>query len=327
MPLNSTRGAASAKAFGLTAGGNAPIDFDYLVVAGGGAANVFISGGGGAGGYRTSFPGGTKITLKGGDNDITVGAGGVFVPANPRAGGQGVASSVAGLTTTITSAGGGTSFGWGATPPYEYEPTNPLATPTNSPQNQAIRDGGSGAGLQHRANDGLGENAGNGNVPPVSPSQGNPGGGSGPNYYAGSGGGGANSAGVAGTAGGPGSNAGPGGEGTVSNISGSPVQRAGGGGGGAYLQGGSSGGGGGGGNGGAAPSGNGTAGTVNTGGGGGGSGGPESKNSGGSGIVILRCPSARVFTVSPGTNTITTEPASGDQIATFTVTGKLKAIK
>jgi hypothetical protein len=48
---------------------------------------------------------------------------------------------------------------------------------------------------------------------------------------------------------------------------------------------------------------------------------------GGSGIIILRCPSARVFTVSPGTNTITTEPASGDQIATFTVTGKLKAIK
>ena len=326
MPLQSTRGAASGKAFGLTAGGNAPIDFDYLVVAGGGAANGFISGGGGAGGVRTSFPGGTKITLKGGDNDITVGAGGVYVPANPRAGGQGVASSVAGLTT-ITSAGGGTAFAWGATPPYEYDPSNPLSTPLNSPQNQAIRDGGSGSGLGHRGYDGLGANAGNGNVPPVSPSQGEPGGGSGPNYYAGSGGGGSANAGSAGSASGPGSNAGPGGNGSASNITGSPVTRGGGGGGGAYLQGGGSGGSGGGGNGGPAPSGDGTAGEVNTGGGGGGSGGPESRNSGGSGIVILRCPSARVFTVSPGTNTITTEPVSGDQIATFTVTGKLKAIK
>jgi hypothetical protein len=326
MPIQSARGAASAKGFGFTAGGNAPIDFDYLVVAGGGAANGFISGGGGAGGYRTSFPGGTKITLKGGDNTITIGAGGVYVPANPRAGGKGVDSSVAGLTTTITSAGGGTYWGWGATPPYEYDPSNPLSTPTNSPQNQAIRDGGSGSGMGHRGNDGLGANPGNGNVPPVSPSQGNPGGGSGPNYYSGSGGGGASNAGDAGSAGGPGSNAGGGGNGTISNISGSPVQRAGGGGGGAYLAGGSIGGAGGGG-----PGGNGNTsgdpGTANTGGGAGGSGSPDSKNTGGSGIIILRCPSARVFTVSPGTNTITTEPVSGDQIATFTVSGTLKAIK
>jgi len=325
MPLLSTRGAGSAKGFGLTVGGNSPIDFDYLIVAGGGAANGFISGGGGAGGVRTSFPGGTKITLAGGDNDITVGAGGVYVPANPRAGGKGVASSAAGLTT-ITSAGGGTYFAWGATPPYEYDPSNPLSTPTNSPQNQAIRDGGSGSGLGHRGNDGLGTNAGNGNVPPVSPSQGNPGGGSGPNNYAGSGGGGASNAGGAGSAGGPGSNAGDGGTGVTSNISGSPVTRGGGGGGGAYLAGGSNGGLGGGGAGGSGNN-SGTPGGNNFGGGGGGSGSPGVQTTGGSGIVILRCPSARVFTVSPGTNTITTEPASGDQIATFTVTGKLKAIK
>jgi hypothetical protein len=38
--------------------------FDYLVVAGGGAGGgPKTGGGGGAGGYRTSFPGGTKITL------------------------------------------------------------------------------------------------------------------------------------------------------------------------------------------------------------------------------------------------------------------------
>jgi len=248
------------------------------------------------------------------------------VPANPRAGGQGVASSVAGLTTTITSAGGGTYFGWGATPPYEYDPSNPLSTPTNSPQNQAIRDGGSGSGMGHRANDGLGCNPGNGNVPPVSPSQGNPGGGSGPNYYAGSGGGGASAAGIAGSASGPGSNAGGGGDGTISNISGSPVQRAGGGGGGAFLTGGSNGGLGGGGDGGTGNN-SGTPGGTNFGGGGGGSGNPDAKTTGGSGIIILRCPSARVFTVSPGTNTIATEPVSGDQVATFTVTGKLKCIK
>jgi len=315
MPINSTRGAGSAKGFGLTVGGNAPIDFDYLIVAGGGAANGFISGGGGAGGVRTSFPGGTKITLKGGDNDITVGAGGVFVPANPRAGGKGVDSSVAGLTT-ITSAGGGTSFARGAVNPG----------PVNDPANQAIRDGGSGSGLGHRGFDGDNATTGQGNTPPTSPSQGNPGGGSGPNNFAGSGGGGASNAGGAGSAGGPGSNAGDGGTGVTSNISGSPVTRGGGGGGGAYIAGGSNGGLGGGGDGGSANN-SGTPGGTNFGGGGGGSGSPDAQTTGGSGIVILRCPSARVFTVSPGTNTITTEPASGDQIATFTVTGKLKAIK
>lgn len=325
MPIQSARGAASAKGFGFTAGGNAPIDFDYLVVAGGGAANGFISGGGGAGGYRTSFPGGTKITLKGGDNTITIGAGGIAPPANPRVGGKGVDSSVAGLTTTITSAGGGTYWGWGATPPYEYDPSNPLSTPTNSPQNQAIRDGGSGSGMGHRGNDGLGANPGNGNVPPVSPSQGTPGGGSGPNYYAGSGGGGAGNAGSAGSAGGPGSNAGPGGDGQVSAITGSTAYYGGGGGGGAYLQGGGTGGIGGGGPGGNA-NGNGDPGTANTGGGAGGSGSPSLQTTGGSGFIVLRCPSARVFTVSPGTNTITSAP-NGDQVATFTVSGTLKAIK
>jgi hypothetical protein len=31
--------------------------------------------------------------------------------------------------------------------------------------------------------------------------------------------------------------------------------------------------------------------------------------------------------VSPGTNTISTEPGSGDQVATFTVSGTIKCIK
>ena len=52
---------------GFGAGGKVspPIDVDYLVVAGG-ASGGSSSGGGGAGGYRTSFPGGTKITIESG---------------------------------------------------------------------------------------------------------------------------------------------------------------------------------------------------------------------------------------------------------------------
>jgi hypothetical protein len=73
MPLNSTRGAASAKAFGLTSGAKT-FEVDFLVLAGGGGTGV-SGGGGGAGGLRTSFPGGTKIKIKGSE-PITVGGGG-----------------------------------------------------------------------------------------------------------------------------------------------------------------------------------------------------------------------------------------------------------
>ncbi len=63
---------------GFGSGGSAfsPYDADYLIVAGGGAAGPTPGGGGGAGGYRTSFPGGTKITLDAAAISITVGAGG-----------------------------------------------------------------------------------------------------------------------------------------------------------------------------------------------------------------------------------------------------------
>ena len=62
-------------------------------------------------------------------------------------------------------------------------------------------------------------------------------------------------------------------------------------------------------------------GTVNTGGGAGnsysGGGG-----TGGSGIVIVRAPSAVTFAVSPGTNTVATcVGPSNDTVATFTVSG------
>jgi hypothetical protein len=77
---------------------------DYLVVAGGGGGG-FAGGGGGAGGYRTSFPGGTKITLDVGTSSIpiTIGAGGAGGASEP------VYEDVDqhSIFSTITSAGGG----------------------------------------------------------------------------------------------------------------------------------------------------------------------------------------------------------------------------
>jgi hypothetical protein len=62
MPVLSTRGAGSAKGFGF-GGGKSAVNFDYLVVAGGGSNGAYGCGGSGAGGYRTSFPGGSKIKI------------------------------------------------------------------------------------------------------------------------------------------------------------------------------------------------------------------------------------------------------------------------
>ena len=46
MPLLSTRGAGSAKGFGLTSGGGVPYTITYLVVAGGGSGGGAGPGGG-----------------------------------------------------------------------------------------------------------------------------------------------------------------------------------------------------------------------------------------------------------------------------------------
>ena len=59
-------------------------NFQYLVVAGGGANGANPSGGiggGGAGGFRTSFPGGTEIEIESGA-PITVGTGGSLSAGN-----------------------------------------------------------------------------------------------------------------------------------------------------------------------------------------------------------------------------------------------------
>jgi hypothetical protein len=313
MPIIGSIGGGSAGGFGQRKGGVAPIAADYLIVAGGASGSTGDhSGGGGAGGYRTSFPGGTEIEIKGGDNTVTVGAGGAAIvnPPNPlpqyKNGNQGSDSDIQGVTT-ITSAGGGCGLeGSGAnTAPYG--------------------EGGSGGGGYYVASSGprQGFGFGLGNIPNVSPPQGNPGGQGSPT----AGGGGGGGAGTPGNAGPSGPEGGPGGDGSTTNITGSPVTYAGGGGGGVYGMGNPGGSGGPGGGGAGAPMGSsGSSGSNGLGGGGGGGsyGIPATPPSGagGHGRVIIRFPSSAVLSAAPGTNTITQHPG-GDKLATFNVTGTL----
>jgi hypothetical protein len=264
------------------AGGPAGSDtVDYFVVAGGGSTNQDRSSGGGAGGFRlansASLPAPTMsplatptaLPVSATGYPISVGAGGgAGSPATPS--NRGADS----IFSSITSAGGGAA------------------------SNVPIITGGSGAGGR------CGGAGGAGNTPPVSPPQGNTGGGSGP-YLTGTGGGGG--AGAVGTTGG-GPVGGPGGAGSFidDNFIGPTAPSYGtpgptgstryfsGGGGGAKYPGGPAGTGGvgGGGAAGVGSGGVGTAGTVNTGGGAGGSGanagGAPIGAAGGSGIVIIR---------------------------------------
>jgi hypothetical protein len=244
---------------------------DYMVVAGGGGGGGGNGGGGGgAGGFREGksspapsytasplvAPAGITVTATG--YPITVGSGGTFgIPASR--GGPGNNS----VFSTITSAGGG---GGGQ---------------ADSPNISGL-DGGSGSGggsLSSTPGSG-----GAGNTPPVSPSQGNPGGyGLGQNSVGRNGGGG----GGATVAGSPAPSipvAGAGGNGATTSISGTPTAYAGGGGGGALCGQGGAGGTGGGGS----VNGSGT-GVANSGGGGAGNPtGNPSPGSGGSGIVVIR---------------------------------------
>ena len=260
--------------FVVTSAGAPGNTVDYLVIAGGGSGGgKGARGGGGAGGYRessgaasgcyTASPLGSGVSalpVSAQTYPVVVGGGGT-VDNTATLGIAGNPSSF----STITSAGGGAGFGC-------------------NPGSSFPGDGGSGgAGVFAAA-------AGEGNVPAVSPPQGNPGG-SGAAYPAlsSSGGGGAAASGGNNTP----SAGGAGGAGATSSINGTPTQRAGGGGGGVYTPGTrGAGGAGGGGQGADGPSAA-SAGTANTGGGGGGAGstpGAQQANgaSGGSGIVIIR---------------------------------------
>jgi len=279
MPLLSTRGAGSAKGFGLTAGGaKKPIDVEYLVVAGGGTGGYGYyppieygvgGGGGGAGGYRT----GTQSLLALATNfTVTVG-------------GRGSNS----IFDSITSARGGDGNCY------------------NGPFPGGSGGGGNGSPVGSRP-------GGSGNTPSTSPSQGNNGGSSTNN---GGGGGGAGAVGNNGAgpggAGGAGLQSpitgsyysGGGGGGTTGNTNGGGG--AGGGGyGGSFNSGdwfaGSPGG----------------VNTGGGGGGGGNVGYDPTPGSGGSGIVVLKYPDTATISNPGGGLTFTTSSSGGYKITSFT---------
>jgi hypothetical protein len=250
---------------------------DFLVVAGGGGggAQANRAAGGGAGGYRNSFS--TEASGGGGSSEasltfvggtvytITVGAGGAGGTSGALASlNNGFNSSISGtgLTTVTSIAGGGGG---------NYSDTSSIAN------GQSGGSGGGGAGGSSVTSTPAGSGTAN---------QGFAGGtGSAEygTYSTGGGGGGASAVGTNGTSG----TSGNGGNGLASSITGSSVTRAGGG----AAYGTSSGAGTAGtGGGGAAISGDtGGAGTVNTGSGGGAG---DIGGAGGSGVVILRMPTA-----------------------------------
>jgi PKD repeat protein len=221
---------------------------EYLVV-GGGAGGGSYGGGGGAGGFRTASgyavtPGNTYI--------VTVGAGGAGGTGGNR-GTNGGNSVFAGITSTGGGGGGGSN------------------------NNDGI-NGGSGGGARSTGT------VGTGNIPVVSPSQGNNGGRGGGSSGNRIGGGGGGALAVGGDS--SGTICGSGGAGATSLISGVSVTYAGGGGGGGNS-GNTRGNGGAGGGGNGSTTGTGSNGAQYTGGGGGGGGNGFNGGQGGSGIVII----------------------------------------
>ena len=173
--------------FGSGGGGIRPIEVDYLLIAGGGGGGLSNGGGGGAGGMRSSFPGGTKISLAEINNTITVGTGGDgTVSPWTGPGGPGVDSTIVTSTGNLSSTGGGRGAAGAPVPPQA--------------------DGGSGGGGGHQGYGGVG------NVGGYTPVEGYDGGSGGQGNYNGSGGGGAGAVGVNNTGGtsGPGSAGGAG---------------------------------------------------------------------------------------------------------------------
>lgn len=317
MPILASIGAGSARGLGFTAGAKA-LDVDYLVVAGGGSGDYWPGGGGGGGGFRTSYPGGTKLTIKSGAT-VTVGGGG---PASnsPGRGFRGAASTIGDF---LSDGGGGGG------------PANDPAIAASVPGSPIYTaDGGSGGGGNHQGTSdskpnvpapywGLGNTPGN-----FSPPEGNYGSapldGPGGTNHEGSGGGGAGAVGNRASHQGPG---GSGGSGAANSITGTSVTYAGGGGGGVYTTGRSGGGGGSGGGGAGGPRGSGgSPGTNGLGGGGGGGSDPTTTaGTGGNGVVYIRVPSASApgdLAVTPGSNSVSTLPP-GDKLCTFTVSGTI----
>ena len=275
---------------------------DFLVVAGGGGGGRIYGGGGGGGGYRNSYAsessgggGSTEsdITLSGSEiYTITVGYGGLRAQSGgSQYGTQGGTSSIIGTGVSISSVGGG---GGGA----------------NTIEAQAaLCGGGSGGGEGSGGTDGGGAGTSN---------QGYAGGLGKDGGYGGGGGGGASEVGAdySGTAG-----EANGGNGLLSSITGVSIYRAGGGGGGTWASEGVPGvAGRGGGGAGANQTNPATPGQDTLGGGGGSS---SISASGGSGVVILRMPTANYSGISTGSPVVSTD--SSDTILVFTASGSYTA--
>jgi hypothetical protein len=293
--IDSTQGWLVSSASNETATAIEPLTYtaDFLVIAGGGGGS---SGGAGAGGYRNSYS--TETSGGGGSSEasltfnigtvytITVGAGGTAGNSGGASTNNTVGgdSSISGTgITTITSTGGGRGA--------QYD--------------TAGGNGGSGGG-GGGATGGIGSGTANQGYNGGLPANGS-----------GGGGGGASAVGQDATAFQKG---GDGGAGLASSITGSSVTRAGGGGGRnytGYTNSGGTGGGGAGATGGTAGSG-----TTNTGSGGGGAEGGTS-GAGGSGVVILRMPTANYSGTTTGSPTVST--SGSDTILVYNASGSYTA--
>jgi hypothetical protein len=271
-----------------------PVPTHFLVIAGGGGGGSYTGGGGGAGGLRTSYGsttggGGSAESTTGISLNtaytITIGEGGAGGPPNAH-GNKGINS----LFSTITSEGGGYGGGIGS---------------TEGPAGDGGSGGGAGIGTPSAPSPLPGGNA------QTSPVQGYNGGAGGTyaSPYPGGGGGGAGVIGANAYA----SGGGDGGNGLSSSITGSSVIYAGGGGGSGSHSGGTPGSGGTGGGGAGGDQAAGENATFNTGSGGGGGGVNNVGGSGGSGVVILRYPTADLpyFTTTGTLNT----PSATDTVA------------
>ena len=270
---------------------------DFLVIAGGGGGGFDDGGAGGAGGYRNSFS--TESSGGGGSSEtsllfdigivytVTVGGGGAGASGGSARGVVGVNSSISGSgITTITSSGGG---GGGSRPSESTGSSG--GSGGGGVGNNGINAGGSGTANQGFA-------GGTGGTPTSTE---------------GGGGGGASEVGNT-------DGQGYGGDGLSSSITGSSIARGGGGSGATRSGTAKPAGTGGGGTGGIINSDDATGGTVNTGGGGGGgSGNGETAGSGGSGVVILRMPTASYSGTTTGSPTVST--SGSDTILTFTGSG------
>ena len=300
--IDSTQGwlATSGINEGTDAFSSAPYTVDFLVIAGGGGGGLDDGGGGGAGGYRNSYS--TETSGGGGSSEasltftagtvytVTVGGGGAgaATPTSDR-GVTGTNSSISGTgISTITSSGGG---GGGS------RPSN--TTGANGGSGGGGNYLGAGAGGSGTANQGFG--GGSGQTSPLN-------------------GGGGGGAGEAGNTDGQGH----GGDGLSSSITGSAVNRGGGASGSSRSGTAHPAGTGGGGTGGVDGISNAGNGTANTGGGGGGGqGGAPSQNggAGGSGVVILRIPTANYSGTTTGSPTVTTD--GSDKVIVFNSSGTI----